>query len=73
MPLARVASYAVAIRAPRGKIADLARALRLGPDPVLGRVESDRLLLDMRTVSKQEVPRLIVSLVRALAEGRGIG
>ena len=69
MPLARVPSYAVSVRAPRGKIADLARALRLGPDPVLGRIEADRLLLDMRTVAKSEVPRLIASLVRASREG----
>ncbi len=73
MPLARLPSFAVAIRPPRGRTADLARALRTGSDPVLGRIESDRLLLDMRTVAKGEVPRLIASLVRALEEGRGIG
>jgi L-seryl-tRNA(Ser) seleniumtransferase len=73
MPLARVASYGVAIRAHRGTIAGLARALRLGPDPVLGRIESDRLLLDMRTVAGSEVPRLVAALVRALEEGRGTG
>jgi L-seryl-tRNA(Ser) seleniumtransferase len=70
MPLARVPSYAVSVRAPRGKIADFARALRLAPDPVLGRIESDRLLFDMRTVAKSEVPRLIASLVRA-SRGEG--
>jgi L-seryl-tRNA(Ser) seleniumtransferase len=73
MPLARIASYAVAIRPPRGNAADLARELRLGPDPVLGRIESGRLLLDMRTVARREVPRLIASLVRAMEEGRGAG
>jgi L-seryl-tRNA(Ser) seleniumtransferase len=70
MPLARVASHAVSMRAPRGRIADFARALRLGPDPVLGRIEADRLLLDMRTVAKSEVPRLLASLVRA-SRGEG--
>ena len=66
MPLARIPSCAVSMRAPRGKIGDFARALRLGPDPVLGRIEADRLLLDMRTVAKSEVPRLVASLVRAI-------
>lgn len=66
MPLARVPSYAVSMRAPRGRIADFARALRLGPDPVLARIEADRLLLDMRTVADSEVPRLQASLVRAI-------
>jgi L-seryl-tRNA(Ser) seleniumtransferase len=70
MPLARIPSYAVSMRAPRGKTAEFARALRLGPDPVLGRIEADRLLLDMRTVAKSEVPRLVASLVRAI-QGEG--
>ena len=70
MPLARVASYAVSVRAPRGKIDDFARAMRLGPDAVLGRIEADRLLFDLRTVAKSEVLRLIASLVRA-SRGEG--
>jgi len=44
----------------------VARALRDGPDPVLGRIESNRLLLDMRTVASREVPRLIAALAAAL-------
>ncbi len=73
MPLARLPSYALSLRVKKGKIADLARALRAGTDPVLGRIESDRLLLDMRTVAQREVPRLIASLVRALDGERGTG
>jgi L-seryl-tRNA(Ser) seleniumtransferase len=68
MPLARVPSYALALRAPRGNVENLARALRTGPDPVLGRIESGRLLLDLRTVSPGEIPRLVTSIVRALEE-----
>ncbi len=73
MPLARVPSHAVSVRAPRGKVADFARALRLGPDPVLGRIEADRLLLDMRTVANSEVPRLCASLVRVIRGEGGQG
>ncbi len=73
LPLARVPSFAVALRPSRGKVGDLARALRLGDDSVLGRIEADRLLLDMRTVDPAEIPRLIASLVRALDEERGRG
>ena len=69
MPLARVPSFGISLRAPRGKIGDLARALRLDPDPVLGRIESDRLILDLRTVARGEVPRMVASLVRALDGG----
>ena len=70
MPLARIPSFGISLRAPGGKPGALARALRLGAEPVLGRIESDRLILDMRTVAKGEVPRLVASLVRAL-DGEG--
>ena len=70
MPLARVPSYALALRPSRGKVEELARALRMGPDPVLGRIESGRLLLDLRTVNPGEIPRLVASIVRALEEER---
>ena len=47
MPLARIPSFAVALSAPGGTIGDLARTLRVGAEPVLGRIESGRLLLDL--------------------------
>jgi L-seryl-tRNA(Ser) seleniumtransferase len=66
LPLARVPSFALSLRPARGRVGDLARALRTGSDPVLGRVESNRLLLDMRTVASREVPRLAAALAAAL-------
>jgi len=68
MPLARIPSFAVALRAPRGRLEELARALRLATDPVLGRIENNRLLLDMRTVTSRETPLLIATLSRVLDE-----
>jgi L-seryl-tRNA(Ser) seleniumtransferase len=68
MPLGRVPSYAVALRPLRGTVQELARALRSGPEPVLGRIDSGRLLLDVRTVSSREIPRLIAAIVRVLDE-----
>jgi len=66
LPLARVPSFALSLRPVRGRVGDLARALREGSDPVIGRVESNRLLLDMRTVAAREVPRLVAALAAAL-------
>ena len=68
MPLARVQSYAVALRPARGKVDALARSLREGPDAVLGRIESGRLLLDLRTVAPGEIVALVASVVRVLEE-----
>ena len=44
---------------------DLARRLRTGPTPVVGRIERDRFLLDMRTVADAELPTL-ASAIRAV-------
>jgi len=68
MPLARVPSFAVALRPARGKLEGLARSLRTGPDPVIGRIESGRLLLDLRTVRRDEMERLAAAIVRAMEE-----
>ena len=68
MPLARVPSYALALRPARGKVEHLARSLRTGPEPVIGRIESGRLLLDLRTVSRGELSKLAASLLRVLEE-----
>jgi L-seryl-tRNA(Ser) seleniumtransferase len=66
LPLARVPSFALSLRPVRGRVGDLARALRTGSEPVLGRVESNRLLLDLRTVAPREVPLLAAALAAAL-------
>ncbi len=66
MPLARIPSFALALRPARGGVEALARSLRTGFEPVLGRIEAGRLLLDLRTVSVREVPSLIASIVRAI-------
>jgi L-seryl-tRNA(Ser) seleniumtransferase len=70
MPLARVPSFALALKAPGGRAETLARALRLAPDPLLGRIEAGRLLLDMRTVSGRDIPRLVAAVARAI-DGEG--
>jgi L-seryl-tRNA(Ser) seleniumtransferase len=62
---APLASAALGIRTPSPDA--LARALRAGSPPVLGRIQDDRLLLDARTVLPDEDERLISALRTALA------
>lgn len=69
MPLARIPSFALALVPARKRVEDLARSLRTGPDPVIGRIDAGRLLLDLRTVHRDELTRLAASVVRALEEG----
>jgi L-seryl-tRNA(Ser) seleniumtransferase len=71
MPLARIPSFALALSGlgrARGRAEALARALRLAPDPVLGRIEAGRLLLDMRTISGDEIPRLVAAVAKVIDE-----
>jgi L-seryl-tRNA(Ser) seleniumtransferase len=55
-------SYGVALNTSSGQITDLDNRLRNLPLPILGRIESDRLILDLRTV----LPRQDRTLVEAI-------
>ena len=46
----------------------LARRLRAGEPPVVGRIESDALLLDPRTVAPAEDAILVTAVKKALAD-----
>jgi L-seryl-tRNA(Ser) seleniumtransferase len=50
LPGETLPSWAVALPAVAGGADDLARRLRLGEPAVFGRIERDRVLLDLRTV-----------------------
>lgn len=57
-------SWGVALRPPGGATA-LSAALRTGRTAVVGRIEDDRLLLDVRTVDPGEVDALVAAVVEA--------
>jgi L-seryl-tRNA(Ser) seleniumtransferase len=67
MPMHPMPSQAVSLRAGRLSAEDLARRLRVGSPPVVGRIERDRVLLDMRTVADAELPALSDAVSRASA------
>ncbi len=55
LPGQRWPSMAVAVRMADAPVDDLARRLRTGHPPVMGRVERDRLLLDLRALNEDEL------------------
>jgi len=67
MPEQNIASWAVAVRPEYIKMSHFEKLLRHAPVPVVGKVERDRLLLDMRTISDYELDELAESLWNALS------
>jgi len=70
MPEQNLASWAVAVEPIAMKIDQLTRRLRQASIPVVGRVEADRLLFDLRTIATDETDFLLASLQAALQPDR---
>lgn len=66
MPMLALPGRALALRSGQLGADDLARRLRTGSPRVLGRIERDRVLLDMRTVSDAELPAVALAIRQAL-------
>ncbi|MBS4022117.1 MAG: L-seryl-tRNA(Sec) selenium transferase [Dethiobacter sp.] len=65
MPLTRLLTYVLAIKPKSASLSEWVRKLRTGDPVLVGRVQDDRLLLDLRTVAEdeeEEVIRCLMSL-----------
>jgi len=69
LPEQGLPSRAVLLEPLAGTVGQLEGALRRASLPVIGRIEADRFLLDMRTVADAEVADLARCLCNAFAEG----
>jgi L-seryl-tRNA(Ser) seleniumtransferase len=65
MPMLALPGRALALRSARFSADDLAGRLRTGTTAVLGRIERDVVLLELRTVSDAELPALAAAIVEA--------
>lgn len=64
LPEQDLPSFTVSIHLPDLSARDLMAALRQGPTPVIGRIERDRVMLDLRTVLEDEIPAIVATLTR---------
>ncbi len=70
LPLEEIPSCSVTLCPDFCSVEELARMLRTGAIPVVGRIQRDRLHLDMRTVSDSQLT-LMASSLAAIAKERG--
>lgn len=59
LPLAKIPTRTVVVRSDRRSAVEIERAFRQHDPPVLGRIQHDTFMLDMRTVQDHEVPELV--------------
>lgn len=65
LPMEDIPTWVVAVTSQAHKVSDLEGSLRRADPPVIARIKDNRLILDMRTVSDEEVP-LVVEAFRAV-------
>lgn len=66
MPEHGLSSWAVTFKPVHMPVSAMEKGLRKLPIPIIGRIEDDSLLLDMRTVNDNEIPELAASLITFL-------
>ncbi len=62
LPTQRIVTWCVALKPAKGSVQTLARALRTGTRAVFGRVQQDRLLLDLRSVLPGQDMQIVESI-----------
>ena len=66
VPTQLLPTYAVAISPTHISVADLERAMRIRPRPIIGRIARNRYLLDLRTINTIDFPYLVSTLQEVL-------
>ena len=72
MPAAALPTLVVAVRPRKISAGELQSILRQGEPAVMGRVQEDKLLLDVRTICDTEFHPLAEALVGALEQRKGV-
>ena len=65
VPTKMLKSYAVAMEPKTGSVDEMEEKLRLGMPPIIGRINHDRYLLDVRTLKETDYEEIIAAAVEA--------
>jgi len=66
LPLQSLPTMVLSIKPLNFSVNKLEEKLRLGEPPIISRIQKDELIIDMRTVSDEEIPLLVSGIKRAL-------
>jgi L-seryl-tRNA(Ser) seleniumtransferase len=66
LPASQLVSFAVAVSHPERSASNIAARLRVGNPPVVGRIENDAVLIDMRAVLPNQDGALTTGTIHAL-------
>jgi L-seryl-tRNA(Ser) seleniumtransferase len=64
LPTEAIPSFVVTVSLPEISASELARRLRLDPACIFGRIENDRVCLDVRTLTDEQVPAVAAAFGR---------
>ncbi|MDD5450566.1 MAG: L-seryl-tRNA(Sec) selenium transferase [Desulfovibrionales bacterium] len=68
LPLQKLPSRAVAVQPKGFSVTELEARMRSLSRPVIGRIENDQFIMDMRTVSTEEIPHIVEAVKTVLSE-----
>jgi L-seryl-tRNA(Ser) seleniumtransferase len=69
LPAQNLPTYVVAVKAKDMSTQKIEEKLRSGRPPVIGRIEADHYLMDVRTIQENEIPLVQQAFERLLAQG----
>jgi len=68
LPLQKLPSRAVAVQPKGFSVTELEARMRSLSRPVIGRIENDQFIMDMRTVSTEEIPHIVEAVKAVLSK-----
>jgi L-seryl-tRNA(Ser) seleniumtransferase len=71
LPTEAIPSFMVTVALPKMSATELARRLRLDRAGIFGRIENDRVCLDVRTLTDEQVPRIAAAMGRIGGKAKG--
>ena len=68
MPDCTLPSWAVELEPASARLSEMERSFRMLALPIIGRIENDKYILDVRTIQDEEIPELCSQIIHYFSE-----